>query len=427
VRVSKSGFLVGGFASRSQTPCLVCLVPKLRLGTHLRETLFRTLCGKSTNSPDAKQSFVKGVPKRSLGTRKNGVWEPGNVEGIEAGSRAFKKRDRLFMTTKSTILGSGAMATACSVLLAEQTGQTVSLWARNPDHASEMAETRINQRLLPGVKIPEAVEITADVERAVAGADFLIVAIPTKYLREMLTSLRPSLTQNRPVISVVKGIENETFLRPSQIIEDVLGSRAVVALSGPSHAEEIARRLPATVVAASGDVALARRVQEMFSGDRFRVYTNSDLIGVELAGALKNVIGLAAGMCDGLGFGDNAKSALMTRGIVEITRFGTALGAEPATFNGLAGIGDLITTCISPYGRNRKVGERLGKGETLAQITQQMQAVAEGVNTTRSVHELAEHKGIEMPITSEIYAVLFENKSPLEATQSLMQRPPKGE
>ncbi len=331
------------------------------------------------------------------------------------------------MATKSTILGSGAMATACSILLAEHPGQEVAVWVRNPDHAAEMTATRVNERLLPGVPIPDSVAITAQIDEAVADADFLIVAIPTKFLRESLTALRPALTKNRPVISVVKGIENETFLRPSQIIEDVLGSRAVVALSGPSHAEEIARRLPATVVAASGDVALARQVQEMFSNDRFRVYTNADLIGVELAGALKNVIGLAAGMCDGLGFGDNAKSALMTRGIVEITRFGVALGAEPSTFNGLAGIGDLITTCISPYGRNRLVGERLGKGETLEQITDQMEAVAEGVNTTRSVYDLAAQKGIEMPITNEIYAVLFEGKSPLEATQTLMQRPPKEE
>ncbi|MBX3440234.1 MAG: NAD(P)-dependent glycerol-3-phosphate dehydrogenase [Planctomycetaceae bacterium] len=331
------------------------------------------------------------------------------------------------MSTKSAILGSGAMATACSILLSENAGQEVSLWARNPDHADEMAQTRVNERLLPGVPIPEAVQITADIDEAIAGADLLVVAIPTEYLRESLTALRPSLNQNRPVISVVKGMENETFLRPSQIIEDVLGSRAVVALSGPSHAEEIARRLPATVVAASGDVALARRVQAMFTGDRFRVYTNPDLIGVELAGALKNVIGIAAGICDGLGFGDNAKSALMTRGIVEITRFGVSLGAESSTFYGLAGIGDLITTCISPYGRNRMVGERLGAGESLEQILAVTEAVAEGINTTRSVYELAGRKGIDMPITSEIHAVLFEGKSPLEATQSLMQRPPKEE
>jgi glycerol-3-phosphate dehydrogenase (NAD(P)+) len=331
------------------------------------------------------------------------------------------------MATKSTILGSGAMATACSILLAEHPDQRVSLWARDPARAAEMSRTRINERLLPGVTIPDAVEITADIDQAVADAEFLILAVPTEFVRETLTTLRPSLTQNRPVISVVKGMEAETFLRPSQIVEDVLGSRTIVALGGPSHAEEIARRLPATVVAASGDVARARQVQGMFSNDRFRVYTNADMIGVELAGALKNVIGIAAGICDGLGFGDNAKSALMTRGIVEITRFGIALGAEPETFNGLAGIGDLITTCISPYGRNRMVGERLGKGETLAQITAHMEAVAEGVNTTRSVYDYAEQKGIDMPITREIHAVLFEGKSPLVATQSLMQRPPKEE
>jgi glycerol-3-phosphate dehydrogenase (NAD(P)+) len=226
---------------------------------------------------------------------------------------------------------------------------------------------------------------------------------------------------------VIKGLENETFLRPSQIIEETIGSRAVVALTGPSHAEEIARRLPASVVAASGDVALAKRVQEMFTTDRFRVYTNPDLIGAELAGALKNIIGIAAGICDGLGYGDNAKSALMTRGIVEISRFGVALGAEAETFAGLAGIGDLITTCISPYGRNRMVGERLGKGESLDQILSTMDAVAEGVSTTRAVHDLAEQKGIEMPITAQVYQVLFENKSPVKATDSLMSRPPREE
>lgn len=331
------------------------------------------------------------------------------------------------MGTKSTILGSGAMATACSILLADHPDQSVSMWARKTEHAREVQQTRENRRLLPGVKIPDGVTITSDIEEATRGADYLVVAIPTKYLRETLSRVAPTLTQNRPVISVVKGIENETFLRPSQIVEETLGSRAVVALSGPSHAEEIARRLPASVVAASGDVALARHVQTMFSTDRFRVYTNADLIGVELAGALKNIIAIAAGICDGLGYGDNAKSALMTRGIVEITRFGVGLGAEPATFNGLAGIGDLITTCISPYGRNRQVGERLGRGETLKDILASMDAVAEGVNTTRSVRDLADQRGTEMPITGEVSDVLFEGKSPEEATTSLMLRPPREE
>jgi glycerol-3-phosphate dehydrogenase (NAD(P)+) len=229
------------------------------------------------------------------------------------------------------------------------------------------------------------------------------------------------------VVSVVKGIEIHTLRRPSQIINEVLGSRAVVSLSGPSHAEEIARKLPASVVAACGDIALARRVQEMFTTDRFRIYTNSDLIGVELAGALKNVIAIAAGICDGLGYGDNAKSALMTRGIVEISRFGATLGAEPATFSGLAGVGDLITTCISRYSRNRQVGERLGKGESLPAILASMEAVAEGINTAHAVLELAQQKGLEMPITAEVCAVLSGERTPAAATQSLMLRPLRDE
>lgn len=331
------------------------------------------------------------------------------------------------MTTKITVLGSGAMATACSILLAEHAGQNVALWARDADHAREILTNRENKRLLPGVRIPESIEVTADIDAALRNSEMLVISIPTKFLRQTLNQISDKLKADRPVVSVMKGLENETFMRPSQIIADVLGSRAVVALCGPSHAEEISRRLPASVVAASGDLALARTVQAMFSTDRFRVYTNSDVIGVELAGALKNVIAIAAGICDGQGYGDNAKSALMTRGLVEMMRFGTALGAEASTFYGLAGMGDLITTCISPYGRNRRVGERLGKGEKLQTIVETLEGVAEGVTTTQSVYELAEEKGIELPITTEVYRVLFEGKSPSEATTTLMLRPPKGE
>ena len=331
------------------------------------------------------------------------------------------------MATKITVLGSGAMATACSILLAEHVGQSVSLWVKNPQHARDMAKSRENRRLLPGVSIPDSIEITSAVDEAVRDAEILVAAIPSKYLRGWLEDIAPALVQDRPVVSVIKGLENETFLRPSEIITEILGHRSVVALSGPSHAEEISRRLPASVVAASGDVALAQQVQEMFNTDRFRVYTNPDIIGVELAAALKNVIAIAAGICDGLGYGDNAKSALMTRGLVEITRFGTALGAESLTFSGLAGMGDLITTCISRYSRNRHVGERLGGGETLEQILASMDAVAEGVTTTKSVFEFAEVKDVAMPITAEVYSVLFENKSPVEATNTLMLRPPRDE
>jgi len=331
------------------------------------------------------------------------------------------------MATKITILGSGAMATACSILLAEHADQDVAIWARNADHAKQITKDRENQRLLPGVKIPDKVQITADLEAALDGAEYLVAAVPTQFLRASLNEIRSHLTHNRPVISVIKGLENETFQRPSEIIAEVLGSRAVVALSGPSHAEEIGRRLPATVVAASGDLGLARQVQRMFNTERFRVYTNLDLIGVELAAALKNVIAIAAGISDGLGFGDNAKSALMTRGLVEMTRFGVRFGAEASTFTGLAGMGDLITTCVSPFGRNRRVGERLGKGETLDQILATMEAVAEGVATAKSVFDVAEQEGIEMPIMSEVYRVLFEDKSAAAATHSLMLRPLRAE
>ncbi|MEO1994639.1 MAG: NAD(P)H-dependent glycerol-3-phosphate dehydrogenase, partial [Planctomycetaceae bacterium] len=219
------------------------------------------------------------------------------------------------MATRITVLGSGAMATACSILLAEHADQTVSIWARNADYARDIDVHRENRRLLPGVQIPDTIEITADIDAALADSDYLVAAIPTKFLREALTSLKPSLTASRPVISVIKGIEVGTFMRPSEIIADVLEERAVVALGGPSHAEEIARRLPASVVAASEDVGLAKEVQQLFSTDRFRVYTNQDILGVELAGALKNVIAIAAGICDGLKYGDNVKSALMTRGL----------------------------------------------------------------------------------------------------------------
>ena len=329
--------------------------------------------------------------------------------------------------TTIAILGSGAMATACSVLLSENAGQRVRMWVRNPQHARDMAAQRENRRLLPGITIPPDVLISADADEAVADAELLVAAIPTKYLRATLQGLASSLGDNRPMVSVIKGLEPETFLRPSEIITDVLGSRAVAALCGPSHAEEISRRLPASVVAACGDIALAKRVQELFSTERFRVYTNPDIVGVELAGALKNIMAIAAGICDGLGFGDNAKSALLTRGLVEMTRFGVALGAEALTFAGLAGMGDLITTCFSPYSRNRTVGERLGRGESLSEILDSMEAVAEGVTTAESVHGLAERQGIEMPITAEVYAVLFEDKPPAEATASLMLRPPRGE
>lgn len=328
---------------------------------------------------------------------------------------------------KITILGGGAMATACSVLLAEQPEHSVSIWARNPDYATQMQQTRENRRLLPGISLPESVTVTSDLVAAVDETEMIVVSVPTAYLRDALTEHQQSLTADVPIVSVLKGIENETLLRPSEIIAEILANDRVVVLAGPSHAEEIARRLPASVVAASADHDLAVQVQSVFSTDRFRVYTNADVVGVELGGALKNVLAIAVGICDGLGFGDNAKSALMTRGLVEMSRFGASFGADPNTLFGLAGIGDLITTCVSGYSRNRHVGERLGKGETLDQILESMSAVAEGVRTTRSVQTIAEKFNIDMPITREVFEVLFNNRDPVTATDSLMCRPPKNE
>ena len=331
------------------------------------------------------------------------------------------------MAQKITLLGGGAMSTACAIVLTENPDADIRIWARNPDYAADMQSSRENKRLLSGVHIPEAIRITSDIDEATDGAELLVASIPTKHLRDGLTAIRDSIPAGVPVVSVIKGIENSTFLRPSEIITDVLGDRSVAALGGPSHAEEIACKRPATVVAASNDARLAKMVQAAFTTDRFRVYTNSDLLGVELAGALKNVIAIAAGICDGIDYGDNAKSALMTRGLVEMTRFGVELGAEIATFSGLAGIGDLITTCTSPHGRNRKVGELLGKGMTREQVQNEMVAVAEGLTTTSSVVEIAQERGIDMPITCEVFAVLFEGKSPRDATDTLMMRPPRSE
>ncbi len=324
------------------------------------------------------------------------------------------------------VLGSGGWGTAVAALLAQNASHRVRLWAARAENAAKLRESRENARLLPGVRLPDSLQITSDCAEAVDGADCWVSAIPTAYLRATLSRFATLRAHDTPVVSLTKGLEIATFRRPSEIIGEVLQTENVAVLSGPSHAEEVARGMPTSVVVAATDGALAARVQQQFGTDRFRVYTNGDLIGVELAGALKNVIGIAAGVCDGLGFGDNAKAALLTRGLVEMTRFGVAHGAEPSTFNGLAGIGDLMTTCFSPHGRNRRVGLRLGKGELLADVLAGPQ-VAEGVFTSKSVHERAARSGIEAPIMAGVYEVLHNGKPPLAAVQDLMTRSPKHE
>jgi glycerol-3-phosphate dehydrogenase (NAD(P)+) len=333
------------------------------------------------------------------------------------------------MPTTFAVLGDGAWGTALALLLARDAGHRVRLWSARADNGLLLRTHRENVKLLPGVPIPEAVLLTTDVREAVAGADLWVSAIPTVYLRPTLTRIRQELggAEPPPVVSVTKGIENGTFRRPSELLGEILGAAHVAVLSGPSHAEEVSRGLPCSVVAAAAEPELALRVQRHFAGERFRVYTNLDPLGVELGGALKNVIGVAAGACQGLGFGDNALSALITRGLAEMTRFGVALGADAATFAGLAGLGDLITTCISPHGRNRAVGYRLARGETLDAVLGGMAMVAEGVTTARAVHERARGMGLDMPITAAVYRVLYEGTSPRDAVQELMTRSPKGE
>jgi glycerol-3-phosphate dehydrogenase (NAD(P)+) len=331
------------------------------------------------------------------------------------------------MPIKFAILVDGAWGTAIGILLASHNDHRVTLWSARQENARILQERRENVTYLPGVAIPPALELTTDISHAVSGAEVLVVAIPTVYLRQTLEQITPSLLDERPVVSLAKGMEIGTGMRPTEIIRQTLEVHQLAVLSGPSHAEEVSRGLPTTVVAASDNPELARWIQERFSTGRFRVYTNSDMVGVELAGALKNIIGLAAGICDGLEFGDNAKAALLTRGLVEMARFGVAAGARRETFFGLAGIGDLITTCISPHGRNRHVGERLAKGEKLSEILATMKMVAEGVYTTRSVHAKALEMKISMPITAEIYRVLYEGKSPLAVVNELMLREPTSE
>jgi glycerol-3-phosphate dehydrogenase (NAD(P)+) len=331
------------------------------------------------------------------------------------------------MRTSIAILGDGAWGTAIALLLAQNLRHRVTLWSAREDNGRLLQERRENVRLLPGVPIPRSIELTMDVRQAVAGSDLWVAAIPTIYLRTTLTRIASTVPPGPPILSLAKGLENGTFLRPTEILTQVLGVEKVAVLSGPSHAEETSRGLPASVVAASRDLELARRVQQLFSTECFRVYTNRDPVGVELAGALKNIIGIAAGISDGLGLGDNAKAALLTRGLVEMTRFGVALGAEAQTFSGLAGLGDLITTCVSPHGRNHRVGERLARGESWADIQASMTMVAEGAYTAHSVHDRAAQTGIDMPITAEVYRVLYENKGPRAAVTDLMLREPKGE
>lgn len=328
-----------------------------------------------------------------------------------------------------TVLGAGSWGTTLALLLCS-VHHTVTLWTHKSEHAQQLQTLRTNPDYLPGVRIPDEVTITDKLLPALEVSDMIVSAIPTQFVRSVFQQLHDFDFNGKILVNVAKGIENNTLMTISEIIEDCCPSvrrKQQAILSGPSHAEEVSRNIPTAVVAASPSLETARVVQQTFLTPHFRVYASNDMRGVELGGALKNVIAIAAGISDGIGFGDNTKAALLTRGIVEITRLGIAMGAEQSSFSGLSGIGDLIVTCMSKHSRNRYVGEEIGKGRKLDEILSGMVMVAEGVATTRSVYELSARYGIEMPISIEVYRMLFEGKDPLQATEELMTRDVKVE
>lgn len=327
------------------------------------------------------------------------------------------------------VLGAGGWGTTLAILLHDN-GHKITLYEYKPDYAEFLQKKRINEIYLPGIKIPDEIEITSNLEDAVKSRHLIVLAIPTQFIRNVIGKIHFEWIKNSVIVNVAKGIEISSLKRVSEIIKDIfpeIDDSKVSTLSGPSHAEEVARKIPTAVVVASSSIETAKFVQNEFMNPYFRVYASTDIVGVELGGSLKNVIAIGAGICDGAGFGDNTKAAIMTRGIAEISRLGIALGAKPETFAGLSGIGDVIVTCMSKYSRNRYVGEQIGKGKKLKDILSEMEMVAEGVTTAKSVYQLSQKVGVEVPICTEVYRVLYEDKDPILATTDLMTRRPKEE
>lgn len=322
---------------------------------------------------------------------------------------------------KIQVMGSGSWGLALARMVALN-GHDVSVWCRQEDNPDALRETREAPDFLPGIKIPDSIDIVTETDPNV---DMVVLAVPSHVMRIVLEN--HSFSPETIRINVAKGIENKTLLRMDEVIHEVCGPCPVVVLSGPSHAEEVAREMPASVCAAGDNEEACIKVQQAFQCDYFRVYTTPDIIGVELGGSLKNIIAIAAGVCDGYGLGDNAISALVTRGLAEISRLGAKLGADPLTFMGLSGMGDLITTCLSKHSRNRAVGQRLAQGMTVEEALAASPMVAEGVRTTQSAHALATKLDVDMPITQQVYRVLFEGLDPKEAITALMTREAKPE
>ncbi len=322
---------------------------------------------------------------------------------------------------KVSVIGAGSWGTALAIML-NKNGHDVTIWARRKESIENMKKDRENKEYLPNVAIGENVVLTNDLEYAVKNGDIIISAVPSKAVRKTAESIAPFVTDDKIIVNVAKGIEEGSLKRLSEVIRECIPNCGVCTLSGPSHAEEVGREIPTAVVVASNDIKIAEEVQHEFMNPSFRVYTNDDEIGVELGAALKNLIALAAGMCDGLGFGDNTKAALMTRGVAEIGRLGVAMGGRIETFAGLSGIGDLIVTCTSMHSRNRRAGILLGKGKSLDETLKEVKMVVEGVNTAKAAYELSKKYNVDMPITKAINEVLFENKDSKTVVLDLMMR-----
>jgi len=327
---------------------------------------------------------------------------------------------------RAGIIGAGSWGTALALLL-DENDLEVTLWGHDSRHISEVAAARENRAYLPGIALPETLRFTSELG-AIADVDLLLLVTPSKAIREVAARLSATtIREDTVLLSCTKGVERGTGLRMSEILAEFFPRNPVAALSGPSHAEEVARRLPTALVIGCRDAAVAQQLQQAFSAPHFRAYTNDDVAGVELGGALKNIFALAAGVSDGLGLGDNSKAAMVTRALAELVRLGTALGGRRETFQGLSGMGDLIVTCFSRHSRNRAVGERLGRGEALGAIISSMNMVAEGVPTAGSAFECARRFGVETPIIDQICAVLDGRVSPREALMALLTRGPKAE
>ncbi len=326
------------------------------------------------------------------------------------------------------VIGDGGWGTTLAIHLSKK-NIPVQLWGPFPQYLEEMAKSRQNSKFLPGIRIPESVSLQADLSKVIKDNDLIIFAVPSKYLRGILQEIKKGNFDysKKIILSVIKGMDTERLLRMSEVIKEELGQIKIAVLSGPNIALEVAKGVPSTAVIASKEKNITKTLQGLFNSETFRIYTNTDVVGTELGGSVKNIIAIACGICDGLGFGTNTKAALLTRGLSEIVCLGKALGAQGKTFFGLSGLGDLVTTCFNPSSRNRSVGERLGHGQPIQEILSSMNMVAEGVDTVKAVYRLSKKLKVPMPITTEVYQILYKNKNPSQVVADLLSRKTKAE